>query len=66
MMSDAELNRKIIAGDISRDPTGSRLTPQARERAIDFGVNAWKGDMGCGRAVELGIKHVMSDILTDV
>jgi hypothetical protein len=58
----ASLHRNIIAGNIDRDPVGRQLTPEARERAIDFGVNAWKGNMGNGTASDLGIKHVTSDV----
>jgi len=58
-------NRRIIAGNIDRDPVGRRLTPEARERAIDFGTKVWKGDMGNGTASQLGIKHVTSDTLKD-
>lgn len=58
-------HRQIIAGNIDRDPVGRELTPQARERAIDFGVSAWKGNMGNGKAAELGIKHATSDVLKD-
>jgi hypothetical protein len=59
------LNRSIIAGNIDRDPAGRRLTPEARERAIDFGTKVWKGNMGNGTASDLGIKHVTSDVLKD-
>lgn len=58
-------NRRIIASNIDRDPVGSRLTPEARERAIDFGTKAWKGDMGNGTAANLGIQHATSDVLRD-
>lgn len=59
------LNRKIIEGNIDRDSVGQRLTPEARERAIDFGVSAWKGNMGNGTAAQLGIKHVTADVFKD-
>lgn len=63
--SDSDMNRRIIAGNIDRDPVGSRLTPQAREKAIDFGTKAWKGDMGNGTASKLGIQHATSDTFKD-
>lgn len=65
MQDRAELNRSIIASNIDRDPVGSRLTPEARERAIDFGTKAWKGDMGNGTASKLGIQHVTSEVMKD-
>lgn len=57
------LNRIIIGGNIDRHPVGSKLTPEARERAIDFGISVWKGNMGNGQAADLGIKHVVSDVI---
>ncbi len=63
MAKDDKLNREIIAGNIDRDPIGSRLTPEARERAIKFGVDVWKGDMGNGQAAQLGIKYATSEML---
>lgn len=64
-MRDEKLNRGIIAGNIDRDPVGRKLTPEARERAIDFGTKAWKGNMGNGTASRLGIQHVTSDVFKD-
>lgn len=55
--------RQIMAGNIDRDPIGQQLTPEARKEAIEFAVNAWKGNMGNGEAVQLGIKHVISKVL---
>ena len=63
MAKDDKLNREIIADNIARDPVGSRLTPEAREKAIKFGVDVWKGDMGNGKAAQLGIKHATSEML---
>ncbi len=60
--SARDLNRDIIANNIDRHPVGRRLTPEARERAIAFGVDAWKGQMGNGTASDLGIQHVTQDI----
>lgn len=56
-----ERNAKAIIGqNIDRDSVGRKLTPEARERAIDFGAQVWKGDMGNGDAARIGIKHVTS------
>lgn len=55
--------REIMRGNIDRDPLGSRLTPEARERAVDFAVDAWKGQMGNGTASKLGIQHVTQGII---
>ena len=63
MAKDDKLNREIMADNIDRDPVGSRLTPEARERAIKFGVDVWRGDMGNGEAARLGIKHATSEVL---
>ncbi len=57
--------RKIMAGNIDRHQTGRKLTPEAREKAIEFAVDAWKGNMGNGTASELGIKHVTREVLKD-
>jgi hypothetical protein len=59
------LNREIIADNIDRDSEGSRLTPEARERAINFGLSVWKGNMGNGEAARIGIKHVTSEVYED-
>jgi hypothetical protein len=58
-------NRQIIASNIDRHPTGRKLTPAAREAAIDFGAKAWKGNMGNGRAAEIGIDHATAGVLKD-
>ena len=55
--------RQIMAGNIDRDSIGRQLTPEARKEAIEFAVNAWKGNMGNGEAAQLGIKHVTSKVL---
>lgn len=55
----------IIASNIDRDPVGRRLTPEAREAAIKFGADAWKGNMGNGQAADLGIKHVTSGVFRE-
>jgi len=61
----AKLNREIIAGNIDRHPVGRTLTPEAREKAIAFGLDVWKGQMGNGTASELGIKHATADVIKD-
>lgn len=57
--------RDIMAGNIDRDSVGRKLTSEARERAIDFAVQAWEGQMGNGEASRLGIKHVTSDVFDE-
>jgi len=59
---DRENARKIMANNIDGDPVGRTLTPEARTAAIEFAVDAWRGNMGNGRATELGIRHVTSGI----
>jgi hypothetical protein len=58
-----ELNKKIIASNIARDPVGRNLTPQVRERAIDFAVDNWPANTGNGEAARIGIRHVTSGVL---
>lgn len=55
--------RMIMANNIDRDPVGRQLTPRAREAAINFAVEVWRGNMGNGEAVQLGIKHVTSEVI---
>ena len=57
--------RGIMRGNIERDPVGRKLTPAARERAVEFAVDAWKGRMGNGQAAQLGIKHVTAGIFKE-
>lgn len=58
-----ERNAKAIIGqNIDRNSVGRKLTPEARERAVDFGVEAWKGTIGSGDAARIGIKHVTSGV----
>lgn len=57
--------RSIMRSNIERDPVGCRLTPEAKERAVEFAVDVWKGDMGNGKAAELGIRHVTKDVFKD-
>ncbi len=49
--------RKIMAKNIEQDRIGSKLTPEAREKAIVFAIDIWKGNMTNGKAAEIGIKH---------
>jgi hypothetical protein len=66
--SEAERRRntiQIMLGDIQRDATGQKLTPEAQQRAAEFGAAAWKGNMENGDAVRLGIKHVTDGILKE-
>jgi hypothetical protein len=58
-------NRQILGGNIDRDPVGRKLTPEARERAIDFANEVWKGNMGNGQASKIGIKHVTNNIFKE-
>lgn len=60
---DNQLKRQIIGQNIDRDSTGSRLIPEARERAIDFAVDNWPHGAGNGEAAKLGINHVTSGSL---
>ena len=60
-----DMNRRIIAGNIDRDSVGSKLTPVAREKAIDFALEVWGGNMGNGEAAEIGIKHATRDVFKE-
>lgn len=60
---DRENKRRIIGDNIDKDTVGRKLTPEARERAIDFAVDNWPHNMGNGDAAKLGIKHVTSGVL---
>jgi hypothetical protein len=57
--------KEIMRGNIERDRVGRQLAPEAREKAVEFAVGVWKGQMGNGTAAQLGIKHVTSGILKD-
>jgi hypothetical protein len=63
MFNERENARGIMRGNIERDPVGRKLTPEAMHRAVEFAVDAWKGQMGNGEASRLGILHVTSDII---
>ena len=54
-------HRDIIRGNIDRDPVGSKLTETAKQRATDFALKVWDGQMGNGEASDIGIKHVTSE-----
>jgi len=58
-------NRAIIERNVDRDPVGSRLTPKAREAAVNAGMLAWRGQMGNGEAAQIGIEQVTSLIFKD-
>ncbi|PIP23530.1 MAG: hypothetical protein COX90_02710 [Candidatus Nealsonbacteria bacterium CG_4_10_14_0_2_um_filter_38_17] len=60
---DKQIAREIMEYNIDRDPVGRTLTPQAREGAIKFAVDVWKGNMGNGQASQLGIQHATHDVL---
>lgn len=40
------------------------LTPEARERAIDFATDAWHST--AGEAMEAGVRHVTGGVLKDL
>jgi len=54
-----------MRSNIDRDTVGRRLTPEAKERAAEFAVDVWKGNMGNGEASKIGIKHVTRDVFED-
>jgi len=60
-----DLSRRIIAGDIARDRVGSKLTPQAQERAVDHAMRHVGKNLNWGQLKDIGIKHVTADILKD-
>lgn len=62
-IDQSEINRQIIAQNIDSDPLGAKLTPEAREAAISFGMSVFKGQMGNGEAARIGIQHATSSIL---
>lgn len=55
--------REIMRGNIGRDPLGQRLTPEARDRAVEFAVDAWTGQRGNGAASQLGIQYVTQGVI---
>lgn len=58
-------NRAVIERNVDRDPVGSRLTHEARREAVDFGLRAWRGQMGNGEAAQIGIEHVTSRVFRE-
>lgn len=58
-------HREIIGGNIDRHDVGRNLTPEAREKAINFALDNWNDQMGNGEATEIGIKHVTSDVFKE-
>jgi len=56
---------RTMRANIDRDTVGRRLTPEAKERAAEFAVDVWKGNMGNGEASKIGIKHVTRDVFKD-
>lgn len=64
MYFDSDKNaRSIIRRDIINDRVGSKLTPQAVERAVDFGASLTNNNLNWGQIKEASIKHVTNDIL---
>ncbi len=57
-----ENHRRIMRTNIDQHEVGRKLTPEARERAVDFALDVWGGDMGNGEASDIGIKHVTRDV----
>ena len=60
-----ESARRIMRANIERDHVGRKLTPEACERAVEFAVDVWRGNMGNGEASKIGIKHVTRDTFKD-
>ncbi len=59
--------RSTMGNNIDRDTVGRQLTPEAKERAIDFAVDVYResGHTSNGDAARIGIKHVTRDVLKD-
>ena len=64
MDSDMKRMQRLgLAGDIDKHPVGSKLTPAAREKAIDFAQKTMTtNNVDYGTATKLGIDHVTSDV----
>ncbi|KKN88143.1 hypothetical protein LCGC14_0252150 [marine sediment metagenome] len=58
-------NRAVIEQNVDRDPVGRRLTPEARQEAVDVAMRVWRGNMGNGEAAQIGIEQVTSRIFRD-
>ena len=66
MAFDRKENAKqIMRRNIESDRVGRTLTPEAKERAVDFAVSVWSDQRGNGDAAKLGIKHVTHDMLKE-
>ena len=48
---------------ILRTDLGKALTPAALDRAVDFGTTVWRGQTGIGEAADIGVEHVVRDVL---
>ena len=64
---ERDCTRRIIRKDIERDRVGSRLTEEAKERAVDFAEKTSRdvGGLNFGQLREIGIKHVTNDVFKD-
>lgn len=64
-MNTDKLARDIIRRDITNDRVGSKLTPAAVERAVDYGASITDNRLNWGQIKDASIKHVIHDILKD-
>lgn len=55
-----EKNRSWVRQVVDQDPVGSRLTDEAKDRAVDFAMDS-KGPVGI--TAEMGIRHVTADVI---
>lgn len=55
-----ENNRAWVRRVVDQDPVGSRLTDEAKDRAVDFALDS-KGPVYI--AAEMGIRHVTADVI---
>jgi len=60
---EREINLRIMRSNIQRDSVGRSLTPEAQERAAEFAVGVWRGNMGNGTASQIGIRHVTDGVI---
>ncbi|MBI2023563.1 hypothetical protein HYT01_03315 [Candidatus Giovannonibacteria bacterium] len=56
------IDRRIIADYIARDPVGRGLTKEAREAAILHALSVRPKEIGYPEAVQMGIKHAASNV----
>ena len=62
-MFDRDQNaREIVAAHIDKDPVGRRLTHEARQQAINFAADSWKGRLTVRDASQIGIRHVTQGV----